>query len=302
MARFAAVLLAAAAKLLLLPRAAFAANVSEPHPHQGLIPRLKLDGKPNIKLSSTDLKAVEAGELWMKSKEESGIGRGIGVRDIAAPIDVVFGQISDLEAYVGKVPMLRSLKIYERKKKSSVIIEKATYIVKVIPGYNFEYYVEHHADKKKGVVLFFLDYGRHSDFSDMQGKWYLEEHPTKAGWTRVYYQCDLKLWGYAPAIVKKLLTSKGLSSAISWVKKESEKRAPKSVGTAAFAIGLPPLHIAAPTSAATGPRFGQDPLTNLAGQPLAMQYSTASGFIAVIAAGIAAAHVIASRDARRRRP
>jgi len=293
MARLTAALLAAAAKLLLLPTVAFAANASEPHPHQGLIPRLKLDGKPNIKLSAADLKAIESGQLWMKSKEESGIGRGIGVRDIAAPVDVVFGQISDLEGYVGKVPMLSSLKIYESKKKSSVVMEKATYIVKVIPGYNFEYYLEHHADSKKGVVLFFLDYGRHSDFNDMQGKWYLEEHPTKKGWTRVYYQCDLKLFGYAPAIVKTLLTSKGLSSAIGWVKKESEKRAPKMAEVAAFAL---PPRVVVPHAGQQHPLAG-----DFVAQPAAMQYPTASSAVAIVAAAVAAAHVIASRDVRGRR-
>merc|ERR1712039_618609 len=63
----------------------------------------------------------------------------------------------------------------------------------------------------------------------MQGKWYLEDHPLKVGWTRVYYQCDLMLFGYAPAIVKKLLTAKGLSSSIEWVQRESEKRAPRDL-------------------------------------------------------------------------
>jgi len=304
MARLTAFLLAAAAKLLLLPKAAFAANKSEPHPHQGLIPRLKLDGKPDIKLSSADLKVIESGQLWMKSKEEKGIGRGLGVRDIAAPADVVFGQISDLEGYVGKVPMLQSLKIYESTKKSSVVVEKATYIVRVVPGYNFEYYVEHHADSKKGVVLFFLDYGRHSDFNDMQGKWFLEEHPTKPGWTRVYYQCDLKLWGYAPKIVKTLLTSKGLSSSIGWVKRESEKRAPKMAGTAAFALGLPSPRVIAPLSAAVAPSSGQQhafAAEALVAQPPALQYSKVPGALAIIAAFVAAAHVTASRDFRGRR-
>jgi len=203
-----------------------AANASEPHPHQGVIPRLKMDGgKPKISLTSKDLEQIEDGQLWMHTEEVNGIGRGLGIRDIAAPWEVVFGEIADLKGYVSKVPMLSDLKVYssktKRSAKGSEVVEKATYMIKVIPGYKFEYYLEHHAVKSKKTLLFFLDYDRSSDFNDMQGRWFLEEHPTKPGWTRVYYQCELKLWGYAPAIVKTLLTSKGLSSSIGWVKKES---------------------------------------------------------------------------------
>lgn len=214
-----------------------AANASEPHPHQGEIPRLKMDGKPVVKLSEKDLEQIEAGHLWMKSQEVNGVGTGIGIRDIAAPASVVFRQISDLAGYVGKVPMLSSLKVYSSTKKGGEVVEKATYKVRVIPGYYYEYYVEHHASEKKGMLLFYLDYGRLSDFNDLQGKWYLEKHPSKPDWTRVYYQCDLKLFGYAPAMVKTLLTSKGLESAIGWVKRESEKVASKQLA-AAFVNGV----------------------------------------------------------------
>jgi len=270
----------------LLPRATHAANASEPHPHQGEIPRLKMDGKPNVKLSKKDIERIEAGYLWMQSKEEHGIGRGIGISDIAAPPDVVFGQISDLPGYVGKVPMLKSIKVYSKNKKGQEVIEKATYVVKVIPGYNFEYYVEHHADAKKGILLFYLDYDRNSDFNDMQGKWVLEEHPTKPGWTRVYYQCDLKLWGYAPKIVKTLLTSKGLSSAIAWVKRESEKRAPKTV--AAF-VGGP---------AAWGERVGAAPGQRAIGLPTE-QRPSASAVSSASVGGCAALAVLALAMAQR---
>lgn len=204
-----------------------AANASEPHPHRGVIPRLKLDGRPNVKLTAADWKVVDSGELWMSSKEVASVGRGIGIQDIKAPMDVVFDQISNLAGYVGKVPFLKSIKVYDSKSHGNVLVEKATYTLRVIPGFNYEYFLEHHVKRKGGSLLFHLDYDQHSDFNDMQGKWYLEVHPTKPGWTRLYYQCDLALWGFAPEIVKKLLTSQGLASAIGWVKRESEKEAKK---------------------------------------------------------------------------
>eukprot|EP00928_Gymnodinium_smaydae_P041883 TRINITY_DN28286_c0_g2_i1.p1 TRINITY_DN28286_c0_g2~~TRINITY_DN28286_c0_g2_i1.p1 ORF type:complete len:347 (+),score=45.41 TRINITY_DN28286_c0_g2_i1:74-1042(+) len=202
--------------------AALASDASKPHPHQGLVPRFKLDGKPQIQLSSEDLARIDAGELWTRSFEtEQGVGSGFGIRDVAAPPEVVFGQISDVEGYVGKVPMLKSIEVYAREPN----VVKAAYRVKVLPGYHYEYYVEHYASARRDALLFHLDYDRRSDFSDMQGKWFLEAHPTKPGWTRVHYQCDLLLFGYAPRMVKSLLTTQGLESAIGWVKRESEARA-----------------------------------------------------------------------------
>lgn len=224
---------------LVLP-AALAADASKPHLHQGLIPRLELEGRPDVRLSVNDLEAIEKGRLWVRSAEEGGVGRAIGVRDVAAPMDVVFGQISDLATYVGKVPMLTSLSTYRREEVAPVTKAWARYLVKVVPGYSFEYFLEHQMSEQKGVVLFFLDYSRLSDVNDMQGKWFLEPHPTKAGWTRLYYQCELKFWGFVPRFIKTMLTGQGVATATAWVRKESERRAPAPAPRAfALAVGAP---------------------------------------------------------------
>mmetsp|Transcript_16434 Transcript_16434/g.45512 ORF Transcript_16434/g.45512 Transcript_16434/m.45512 type:complete len:304 (-) Transcript_16434:128-1039(-) len=300
MVAFRAAVLTAVLGLASQSRGALASNSSAPHPHQGLIPRLKLSGKLDIKLSAEDLEVIESGQLWMRAGEKDSIGSGVGVRDVAAPMDVVFGQISDLQGYVGKVPMLNSLKVYDRKEESGIVVEKATYVIRVIPGYNFEYYVKHYASQKEGIVLFYLDYDRLGDFNDMQGKWYLEPHPTKAGWTRVYYQCDLMLFGYAPKIVKTLLTSKGLQSAIAWVKAESEKRAPKMVAPA-FVLGAGALAGAkANAPALSSPEaLGLDRFSEEMPLPSAGHYSFAFG-AAVAATLVATAHVVAGRRQSRR--
>ncbi|CAK0815493.1 unnamed protein product [Prorocentrum cordatum] len=121
-----------------------------------------------------DIEHIEAGHMWMHSEEVDGIGRGLGIRDIAAPWEVVFGQVTDLKGYVGKVPMLSELQVYSSTARGPEVVEHAAYKIKVIPGYWFEYFVEHHAVKSKRTMLFYLDYGRNSDFQDMQGRWFLE--------------------------------------------------------------------------------------------------------------------------------
>jgi len=210
-----------------------------PHPHKGVIKRLPFSGNLNLKLSAKAIKLVDRGSLWMETKEVKEIGTGVAVSDIAAPPAVVFDQVSDLNHYVGKVPLLKKLKIYETRKWGGTITQKAEYLVRPAPGFGYTYYVEHHANRDKRILLFFLDYDRKSDFDDLQGKWYVEAHPTKEGWSRVYYQCDLKLPGYIPKLIKTVLTKQGLSSAVGWVKKESEKVA-SSNARASVALSVPP--------------------------------------------------------------
>eukprot|EP00929_Paragymnodinium_shiwhaense_P112761 TRINITY_DN81024_c0_g1_i1.p1 TRINITY_DN81024_c0_g1~~TRINITY_DN81024_c0_g1_i1.p1 ORF type:complete len:304 (+),score=76.41 TRINITY_DN81024_c0_g1_i1:84-995(+) len=223
---------------LALPTLADAANASAPHPHRGLIPRMRM-GEPLVfDLTDEENALVAEGGLWTRAieVEDSGIGRAQGVQHIPAPPSIVWGQIADFEGYVGKVNMLQSVSIYDRNVTDSEVVEKATYVVRVIPGFYYEYYIEHHADEEKGELLFFLDYDRESDFDDNQGKWIVEAHPEKAGWSIVHYQTELKLMGYAPRIVRTLLMSKGIESAFAWVHRESVKRVPADAVVDAFAL------------------------------------------------------------------
>lgn len=225
---------AALAGFVGLPPLAAGSDAGKPHPHEGRLERFHMDGKPKVSLSGQDLAKIDSGALYTSVTEEEGVGKGIGIQDIAAPPDVIFGQIADLGSYVGKVPTLRSCNVYSSKKvggpMSSEVVEKASYLVRVVPGYNLEYYVEHIAAQSKNTLVFFLDYSRYSDIDDLMGKWYLEEHPTRPGWTRLYYQCYVKPWGYIPSVVRSYVTKSGLTTAVGWVKLESERRAPRTAG------------------------------------------------------------------------
>lgn len=241
--RAAAALAVGAAASSLLPRAA-GCNASSPHPHSGLLPRLELDPRPMVSLSASDLAQIEQGGLWTRTAEVSGFGRSYGVQDIAAPREVVWNHVVDLSGYVGKVPKLRSLNVYSSELRANQrglqeVIEKAVYKVNVLPGYEYEYFVEHHASPAQGTLVFFLDYERCSSIDDMMGKWYLQDHPTKLGWTRVFYQLDLKPWGYVPSVLKSFAASRGLHSTIGWVKAHSERPGERTV-TAGVELAAPP--------------------------------------------------------------
>lgn len=210
------------------------ANDSRPHPHRGCLPRFE-EGRPQIELSEKDWAQVDAGKLWTSSSEENGVGRGIAVKHIRAPPSVVYQQVSSIGSYVGKVPSLKALETYFSTKRGSETVQKAKYTVKVVPGFYFNYFVEHRFISGH-TVIFSLDYDRRSDFDDLQGKWFIEAHPSRPSWSRVYYQCDLKLFGRVPSIVKTLLTTQGLATATAWVQRESEKA---DVKDAAMAYVIP---------------------------------------------------------------
>ena len=53
------------------------------------------------------------------------------------------------------------------------------------------------------------------------------KHPTKAGWTRVLYSTNVKLFPWIPNIIVNFITSKALVESTTWVKKESEAEALK---------------------------------------------------------------------------
>ena len=66
-----------------------------------------------------------------------------------------------------------------------------------------------------------------SDFDDNVGHWQVMKHPTKAGWTRVLYSTNVKLFPWIPNIIVNFITSKALVESTTWVKKESEAEALK---------------------------------------------------------------------------
>jgi hypothetical protein len=82
--------------------------------------------------------------------------------------------------------------------------------------YDHKYYSEHDS------LTWKLDYEKSSDFDDVSGHWHVEDHPSKAGASRVFYACDIKLAGKVPTPIFNYISKAALKQATSWVKKESE--------------------------------------------------------------------------------
>ena len=147
---------------------------------------------------------------------------------MAATPDDVMEELLDFSTYKKKVAMCSSSIVYGRKKlrggKEQIKVEMSSTI---IPGFSFHCYFDHTADRKGHSMIWSLDYDRRSDVDDIKGMWYVEPHPTKEGWSRVYYQIDMRLRYKIPGVLYRALSSSSLSNAVSWVKDYSERRAAK---------------------------------------------------------------------------
>mmetsp|Transcript_38522 Transcript_38522/g.78888 ORF Transcript_38522/g.78888 Transcript_38522/m.78888 type:complete len:249 (-) Transcript_38522:76-822(-) len=197
--------------------------------HRGTLPTFKLGPVENLKpLTSSEEKTLEQGKLVLRQEEDPTRGKGLAIRDMAATPDDVMEELLDFSTYKKKVAMCSSSIVYGRKKlrggKEQIKVEMSSTI---IPGFSFHCYFDHTADRKGHSMIWSLDYDRRSDVDDIKGMWYVEPHPTKEGWSRVYYQIDMRLRYKIPGVLYRALSSSSLSNAVSWVKDYSERRAAK---------------------------------------------------------------------------
>ena len=87
----------------------------------------------------------------------------------------------------------------------------------------YENYYDHTYHPSHDSVTWSLDYDKISDFDDVAGHWHLQDHPTKMGYTRVFYACDIKFKNPIPPMIMNFLTKAALKNATGWVKRESEE-------------------------------------------------------------------------------
>ncbi len=202
----------------LLPAAALAADANQPHDHQGVL--TPYEGTPPvIELSDKDLARLAKGKsVMVPIQEAAGAGRGLAIQDIEASPRVVWSRIVSYDRYPNWVNYVSECEIYEQAGDRI----KVRFVLKGF-GFNFEYYIDHVYRPDQGYMTWTLDYTRLSDFDDSVGYWFVEDHPTKEGWTRLYYSVELQVKGNVPEFIQEIATKRGLHEATQWVKREAEE-------------------------------------------------------------------------------
>jgi hypothetical protein len=191
---------------------------AKPHPHQGLLKPYR-GAPPAIKLTTQDRADLAAGKSVMKQVEGKDGGRGMAVQDIEAPTDKVWSRILDYPAYPRMVKDVKETETYETKGNHI----KTRFVIGGM-GLSYEYFIDHIIEKEKGYMTWTLDYSRESELDDSVGYWFVEAHPEKKGWTRLYYSVDIKLKGWMPKFMQNIVRDEGLKRATQWVKREAEKK------------------------------------------------------------------------------
>jgi len=196
---------------------------AEPHPHHGVL--TPFEGRPpKLTLDAKDLATLDAGGVVRKRIDSNSDGaeggRGMVVQDIDAPPDVVWDRILDFDAYPRMVDDVHSLDVYERNPGRV----KARFVLSTA-GLKLEYFVDHVVNQQQGYLTWTLDYSKKSELDDVVGYWFVEPHPTRPGWTRLYYSVDIRVKGWVPHFIEELVREQGLTRATQWVKREAEAQA-----------------------------------------------------------------------------
>ncbi len=199
---------------LLLAGAALAADPNAPHDHQGIVAAYK--GAPAaVSLSAEDESKLASGQMVQKQAQSGNGGHAVAFMNINATPDKVWSKITSFSSYPSWVDNVTKCATY-KKEGSLIYVDFALSVM----GIGVEYYIKHDYQPSQGYMTWTLDYSRLSDLDDSVGYWRVTSVSSTV--TRVEYSVDIRFKGWIPGFVQDMISSKGLTTATSWVKKQSE--------------------------------------------------------------------------------
>ena len=214
--RTALAILLVAGGLLAAACCVLAADANEPHPHRGVLEPYQA-APIDVELTEKQKAQLAVGELVIMTIEHEDGGKGVGIQDIAALPDTVWSRINGFSNYSEWVGPVKLCEVYAQGENE---VRTRTKISGFL--YSYEYFLINTFHPDSDMLTWTLDYDRYSDFDDCVGVWFVEPHPEKEGWSRVWFSSDLKLRGALPGFIMNYIRKKGLKDATSWVKEESE--------------------------------------------------------------------------------
>lgn len=193
---------------------ALAADPTKPHDHHGVVTPYK-GAPPKVTLSADDEAKLAAGQMVQKQLQNGNGGHAVAFMNINATPDKIWSKITAFNMYPSWVENVQKCTVYGRS-GSIINVDFALSVM----GIGVEYYVRHDYQPTQGYLTWTLDYSRQSDLDDSVGYWRVT--PLSATQSRLEYSVDIRFKGWIPGFVQDMISSKGLTSATAWVKKQSE--------------------------------------------------------------------------------
>lgn len=200
--------------LLTLSAAALAADPNAPHEHQGVVAAYK-GAPPKITLSADDEAKLAAGQMVQKQGQVGNGGHAVAFMNVNATPEKIWSKITSFSSYPSWVDNVTKCSAY-KKEGSLQYVEFGLSVM----GISVAYYIKHDYQPTQGYLTWTLDYSRLSDLDDSVGYWRVT--PVSATVSRLEYSVDVRFKGWVPGFVQDMIGSKGLTTATSWVKKQSE--------------------------------------------------------------------------------
>ncbi len=200
--------------LLTLSAVALAADPNAPHEHQGIVAAYK-GAPPKVTLSADDEAKLASGQMVQKQGQTGNGGHAVAFMNINATPEKIWSKITSFSSYPSWVDNVTKCTTYKHEGNFYYV----DFVLSVM-GIGVEYYIKHDYEPTQGYMTWSLDYSRLSDLDDSVGYWRVT--PISATASRLEYSVDIRFKGWIPGFVQEMISSKGLTTATSWVKKQSE--------------------------------------------------------------------------------
>lgn len=186
---------------------------------------------PGSGLSPQDYEKLKKGDVVIKTGYRApGVPEEMGsqiaaIVQIKAPIERVWGILSDWKSYQHIIPNIQEVKLIEEEENRFLLYFNLSLSVK-----NIEYYLNYYFFKDKNLVTFQLDKNKKNDFKRFHGYFKFDSVPDNPERVQVVYSVDVELGKYFPEFIKSYFAKKDMPKVIANLKKwvELKKAQPKN--------------------------------------------------------------------------
>ena len=170
-----------------------------------------------IELTAEQNSVLERTGLVKGLEQEGNKGEAWLVLDLETGPDRLWALILAFQNYPDWIESMESAQVvkrgaFEEHRLIWVDYELARFWI------SLKYRLVHEYWPAKNYLRWTLDPDHVNDLDRVDGYWHLLPHPTRLGWSRVYYSAQLTAFDWLPDWVQNLLAEEGLDTTSRWLK------------------------------------------------------------------------------------